>query len=73
MNASAAKQSVELTADWTESRWTGIERNYAAEDVIRLRGSVPIEHTLARRGAERLWSLLHEDCLLYTSPSPRDS
>ena len=61
MNASAAKQSVELTADWTESRWTGIERNYAAEDVIRLRGSVPIEHTLARRGAERLWSLLHEE------------
>jgi isocitrate/methylisocitrate lyase len=43
-------------------RWDGIERPYASEDVERLRGSVHVEHTLARRGAERLWELLqHED------------
>ncbi|MFQ5926305.1 MAG: isocitrate lyase [Terriglobia bacterium] len=40
-------------------RWQGIERPYAAEDVARLRGSIVIEHTLARMGAERLWNLLH--------------
>jgi isocitrate lyase len=43
------------------SRWNGIERTYTAADVERLRGSVQIEHTLARHGAERLWQLLHED------------
>lgn len=41
-------------------RWTGIERPYSQEDVRRLRGSVRIEHTLARLGAERLWRLLHD-------------
>jgi isocitrate lyase len=41
-------------------RWEGIERPYAEEDVQRLRGSVQVEHTLARLGAERLWDLLHE-------------
>ena len=40
-------------------RWIGIERPYTAEDVERLRGSVCIEHTLARRGAEKLWELVH--------------
>ena len=44
----------------TESRWAGIERRYSAADVERLRGSLPIEYTLARRGAERLWGLLHD-------------
>jgi isocitrate lyase len=39
-------------------RWAGIERPYTEEDVVRLRGSVQVEHTLARRGAERLWELL---------------
>jgi isocitrate lyase len=44
------------------TRWDGIERPYTSEDVERLRGSVPVEHTLARLGAERLWELLqHED------------
>jgi isocitrate lyase len=43
-----------------EHRWEGIERVYTAEDVQRLRGTVAIEHTLARLGAERLWSLVHE-------------
>ncbi|HEX6662221.1 MAG TPA: isocitrate lyase [Gaiellaceae bacterium] len=42
-------------------RWHGIERPYTDEDVRRLRGSVPVEHTLARRGAERLWALLNGD------------
>jgi isocitrate lyase len=41
-------------------RWDGIERGYTDDDVGRLRGSVQVEHTLARLGAERLWRLLHE-------------
>jgi isocitrate lyase len=44
-----------------EGRFDGIERPYSAEDVLRLRGSIPIEHTLARRGALKLWELLHEN------------
>src|SRR5262245_4321782 len=50
----------ELEREWTTERWRGIEREYTAEDVLRLRGSLSVEHTLARRGAERLWSLMHE-------------
>jgi isocitrate lyase len=42
-------------------RFEGIERTHSAEDVLKLRGSFPIEHTLARRGALRLWELLHEE------------
>src|SRR5262245_11563769 len=45
----------------TDSRWAGIERTYSAADVVKLRGSVQEEHTLARLGAERLWALLAED------------
>src|SRR5256885_16910592 len=41
--------------------WKGIERPYSGEDVDRLRGTVEIEHTLARLGAERLWELLHAE------------
>jgi isocitrate lyase len=49
----------ELEARWsTDERWSGIERTYAAEDVVRLRGSVVEEHTLARLGSERLWQLI---------------
>jgi isocitrate lyase len=44
-----------------DGRFDGIERPYSAEDVLRLRGSVPIEHTLAHRGAIRLWELLHDN------------
>ena len=48
-----------ITQDWkTNPRWSGVERPYTAEDVLRLRGSIHIEHTLARMGAERLWELL---------------
>ncbi|ACY18907.1 isocitrate lyase [Haliangium ochraceum] len=50
----------QLTATWNQdARWKGIERTHSAEDVMALRGSVVIEHTLARLGAERLWHLLH--------------
>jgi isocitrate lyase len=51
-----------LEADWTGSpRWAGIRRNYSAGEVVRLRGHVRIEHTLARLGAEKFWRLLHQD------------
>ena len=49
-----------MMVDWTENpRWKGITRPYGTEEVERLRGSIEIEHTLARLGAERLWNLLH--------------
>jgi isocitrate lyase len=52
----------EITIDWaTSPRWRGIEHTYSAEDVVRLRGTVQEEHTLARRGAERLWQLLQTE------------
>src|SRR5215472_9488344 len=52
----------DLTESWeTDAPWKGIQRPYAAADVVRLQGSLPIEYTLARRGAERLWKLLHEE------------
>ena len=53
-------QVAEIQREWEGSRWEGIERPYTAEDVARLRGTVKIEHTLARLGAERLWELMHE-------------
>jgi isocitrate lyase len=50
------------TDDWRASpRWSGLERKYSVEDVQRLQGSVIIEHTLARRGAEKLWDLLQTE------------
>ncbi|WP_252502299.1 isocitrate lyase [Sporosarcina sp. Marseille-Q4943] len=56
------EQVEQLERSWQEDeRWAGIERGYSAEDVIKLRGSVQIEHTLAKRGAERLWKSLHEE------------
>ena len=51
-----------LIKDWEENiRWEGIERPYTAEDVIRLRGSIDIEYTLATRGAEKLWEMVNSD------------
>jgi isocitrate lyase len=55
------KEIQSLEQDWAQNpRWKGMKRGYAAEDVVRLRGSVRIEHTLARRGAEKLWAMMHE-------------
>jgi isocitrate lyase len=51
-----------LQESWElDSRWNGVVRTYSAEDVIKLRGSVDIEYTLARRGAEKLWKLVNEE------------
>lgn len=52
----------QLQENWEmDERWKGITRPYSAEDVIRLRGSIDIEYTLARRGAEKLWKLVNEE------------
>ena len=60
-------EAARLRKDWAENpRWKGVQRNYAAEDVVRLRGSLQIEHTLARRGAERLWKLLQDEPFVNT-------
>jgi isocitrate lyase len=57
-----AREAEELGERWArDPRWAGVARPYAAEDVIRLRGSLRQEHTLARHGAERLWDLLHTE------------
>ena len=59
---SRAQQIAALEKDWaTNPRWKGIKRGYSAADVVRLRGSVPVEHTLARRGAEKLWDLVNTE------------
>ncbi|MCD9229022.1 isocitrate lyase [Ralstonia pseudosolanacearum] len=51
-----------LQQEWdTNPRWKGIKRGYTAQDVVRLRGSLQIEHTLARRGAEKLWTLMNSE------------
>ena len=55
-------QIKKIEQDWAENpRWIGVTRDYTAADVVRLRGSVQIEHTLARRGAEKLWKLVNEE------------
>jgi isocitrate lyase len=56
------QQIAALQKDWdTNPRWKGIKRSYTAADVVRLRGSLPIEHTLAKTGAQKLWALLHSE------------
>ena len=51
------QQAAALEREWAQNpRWKGIQRGYSAADVVRLRGSIPIEHTLAKRGAEKLWT-----------------
>src|SRR2546422_3527382 len=60
-------EAARLKKDWAENpRWKGIKRAYAAEDVVRLRGSVQVEHTLARRGAEKLWKLVNDEPFVNT-------
>jgi isocitrate lyase len=56
------EQAANLEREWQSNpRWDGITRPYSAEDVVRLRGSIQIEHTLAKLGAERLWNLLQNE------------
>jgi isocitrate lyase len=56
------QQAAALEKDWAENpRWKGIKRGYSAADVVRLRGSLQIEHTLAKRGAEKLWNLINTE------------
>lgn len=57
-NGSVKTQDIGTVID--SQRWAGVVRPYTPQDVARLQGSVKIEHTLANRGAERLWSLMHE-------------
>ncbi|MGI9077090.1 MAG: isocitrate lyase [Gemmatimonadaceae bacterium] len=62
--------SAQASALWTRwethPRWRGIERSYTAEDVVRLRGSVRVEYSLARQGAERLWQMMNSDDYVHT-------
>ncbi len=61
------QQIAALEKDWaTNPRWKGIQRNYTAADVVRLRGSLVVEHTLARRGAEKLWNLVNTEPFVNT-------
>jgi len=56
MDLTRAEQVTELTESWEkDARWQGITRNYTAEDVVRLRPSIQVEHTLAKKGALRFW------------------
>src|SRR5215471_17465027 len=60
-------EAARLKKDWAENpRWKGISRAYGADEVVRLRGSLHIEHTLARRGAEKLWKLVNEEPFVNT-------
>ncbi|MDB5992388.1 MAG: isocitrate lyase [Herbaspirillum sp.] len=57
--ATREQQIQALADDWNHNpRWSGIKRNYTAADVVNLRGSLQLEHTLAKRGADKLWHLL---------------
>jgi len=61
------QQIAALEKDWAENpRWKGITRGYSAADVVRLRGSIQPEHTLARRGAEKLWNLVNTEPFVNT-------
>jgi isocitrate lyase len=57
-----AEQTRQLQAEWANSpRWAAVKRDYSADEVVKLRGSVLVEHTLARLGAEKLWRLVHQE------------
>jgi isocitrate lyase len=61
-DARILRDADDLERRWeTEPRWRGIVRNYSAEEVVRLRGSFTVEHTVARMGAERLWELVNAE------------
>lgn len=62
MSANCNKQVAELKESWAkEARWTGVRRDYSAEDVVRLRPSIQIEYSLAKKGALRFWDLLAKE------------
>ena len=64
---SREQQIADIEKDWANNpRWKGIKRSYSAADVVRLRGSMQIEHTLAKRGADKLWKLLHTEPFVHT-------
>jgi isocitrate lyase len=66
-NLTREQQIAQLERDWAENpRWKGIKRGYSAADVVKLRGSLAIEHTLARRGAEKLWNLVNTEPFVNT-------
>jgi isocitrate lyase len=65
--ATREQEAQKLQKDWSENpRWRGIKRGYTADDVVRLRGSLQPEHTLAKRGAEKLWSLVNQEPFVNT-------
>jgi len=62
MKTQSMQTADQLNLDWSNNpRWTGITRSYSAADVVRLRGTVHVEHSLARLGAEKLWKSLHAE------------
>lgn len=69
-------EAMKLKAEWDSNpRWKGIKRDYSAAEVLKLRGSFKVEHSLARMGADRLWDLMHSDLLtslvkLYLTVTP---
>ena len=65
--ATREQQTAALEKEWAQNpRWKGIKRTYSAADVVRLRGSVQVEHTLAKRGADKLWTLLNTEPFVNT-------
>jgi isocitrate lyase len=66
-NPSREQQAAALEKDWAQNpRWKGVKRSYSAADVVRLRGSLAIEHTIAKRGAEKLWNLVNTEPFVNT-------
>ncbi len=66
-NPTREQQVTALEKDWAENpRWKGVQRNYSAKDVVRLSGSIAIEHTIAKRGAQKLWNLVNTEPFVNT-------
>ena len=67
MTSTRAPETVdEIRQAWSSDRWSGIKRTYSAEEVYALRGSIRIEHSIAKMSAEKLWSLLHTEPYIHT-------
>ncbi|MDA1189329.1 MAG: isocitrate lyase [Chloroflexi bacterium] len=65
-NPALSQEILELEQKWANPRYAGIKRDYSAEDVVKLRGSIRIEHTLAKVGAQRLWETLNKSAYVNT-------